>query len=83
MRALELEFEIENYACKIDIVQNLCEFCLLFWTQNVLMPRMLLMPSDENMSILFVYNKILGILGQFAQKIIHEDLIQFKNLHEL
>ena len=48
--------DTENYTCRLDIVQNLREFCLILWAKNVLIPpdQHVLIPSDQNMSILFV-----------------------------
>ena len=50
------QFGAKNYTWRLDIVQNLCKFCLIFWAQNVLIPRILLITPDQNVSIICVNN---------------------------
>ena len=74
---LEL-FGTESYTWRLDIVKNLFKF----WAQNLQIPRIPLIPADQNVSILFVNNIYIywEYQNSLTRKTIHEDSKKFKNL---
>ena len=72
------QFGTESYTWRLDIVKNLFKF----WAQNLLIPRIPLIPPDQNVSILFVNNIYIywEYQNSLTRKTIHEDSKKFKNL---
>ena len=72
------QFGTESYTWRLDIVKNLFKF----WAQNLLIPRIPLIPPDQNVSILFVNNIYIywEYQNSLTRKTIHEDSTKFENL---